>query len=83
MPRTAKRMAARIAMRAGSHSRGSASVGRTVASSMTAMREGADAGLPATIADPGGEAATAFEALAREVEMRKPRVRAHPELVVR
>jgi ATP-binding protein involved in chromosome partitioning len=48
-----------------------------------AMREGADAGLPVTIADPGGEAAAAFEALAAEVEARKPRVRAHPELVVR
>jgi ATP-binding protein involved in chromosome partitioning len=48
-----------------------------------AMREGADAGLPVTIADPGGEAAKAFEALAAEVEARKPRVRAHPELVVR
>jgi ATP-binding protein involved in chromosome partitioning len=48
-----------------------------------AMREGADAGLPVTIADPGGEAAKAFEALAVEVEARKPRVRAHPELVVR
>jgi ATP-binding protein involved in chromosome partitioning len=48
-----------------------------------AMREGADAGLPATVADPGGEAAAAFEALAHEVEARKPRVRAHPELVVR
>ncbi|MET0831558.1 MAG: Mrp/NBP35 family ATP-binding protein [Acidimicrobiia bacterium] len=48
-----------------------------------AMREGADAGLPVTIADPGGEAAKAFEELAAEVEARKPRVRAHPELVVR
>ncbi len=35
-----------------------------------------------TIADPGGEAAKAFEELAAEVEARKPRVRAHPELVV-
>jgi ATP-binding protein involved in chromosome partitioning len=50
---------------------------------VTAMREGADAGLPVTIADPGGEAARAFEALADEVEARKPRVRPHPELVVR
>ncbi|MBA2336530.1 MAG: Mrp/NBP35 family ATP-binding protein [Acidimicrobiia bacterium] len=48
-----------------------------------AMRAGADAGLPVTIADPGGEAVQAFEALAAEVEARKPRVRAHPQLVVR
>jgi ATP-binding protein involved in chromosome partitioning len=48
-----------------------------------ALREGADKGHPVTIADPGGEAATAFEHLAAEVEARKPRVRTHPELVVR
>jgi ATP-binding protein involved in chromosome partitioning len=48
-----------------------------------ALREGADKGQPVTIADPGGEAATAFERLAAEVEARKPRVRTHPELVVR
>ena len=48
-----------------------------------ALREGADRGLPVTIADPGGEAALAFEALAEAVEARKPRVRTHPELIVR
>ncbi len=48
-----------------------------------ALREGADRGLPVTIADPGGEAALAFEALAGAVEARKPRVRTHPELIVR
>jgi len=48
-----------------------------------ALREGADRGLPVTIADTGGEAAAAFEALADVVEARKPRVRMHPELVVR
>ena len=48
-----------------------------------ALREGADRGQPVTIADPGGEAAAAFEALAREVDGRKPRLRSHPELVVR
>jgi len=47
-----------------------------------ALREGADKGQPATIADPGGEATVAFEALAAEVEARKPRLRAHPELVI-
>jgi ATP-binding protein involved in chromosome partitioning len=48
-----------------------------------ALREGADQGLPVTIADPGGEAAMAFETLALEVEAHKPRLRAHPELVIR
>ncbi len=48
-----------------------------------ALREGADAGRPVTIADPGGEAAIAFELLAAAVDERKPRVRTHPELVVR
>ena len=48
-----------------------------------ALREGADRGLPVTIADPDGEAAAAFERLASEVEARKPRLRSHPELVVR
>ncbi len=48
-----------------------------------ALREGADQGLPVTIADPDGEAAAAFEQLAAEVEARKPRLRTHPELIVR
>ena len=48
-----------------------------------ALREGADKGLPVTIADAGGEAAAAFEALAAEIEARKPRLRTHPELIVR
>jgi len=48
-----------------------------------ALREGADQGLPATIADPNGEAAEALEKLAAEVEARKPRLRSHPELIVR
>ncbi len=48
-----------------------------------ALREGADRGLPVTIADPGGEAAAAFETLATEVEARKPRLRTHPELIIR
>jgi ATP-binding protein involved in chromosome partitioning len=48
-----------------------------------ALREGADRGQPVTIADPGGEAALAFEDLAAGVEARKPRVRTHPELIVR
>ena len=48
-----------------------------------ALREGADRGLPATIADPGGEATSAFEELAAQVESRRPRLRSHPELIVR
>jgi ATP-binding protein involved in chromosome partitioning len=48
-----------------------------------ALREGADHGQPVTIADPGGEAALAFERLANEVDARRPRLRTHPELVVR
>ena len=48
-----------------------------------ALREGADRGLPVTIADPGGEAAAAFDGLAATVEERRPRLRAHPELIVR
>jgi ATP-binding protein involved in chromosome partitioning len=47
-----------------------------------ALREGADRGEPATIADPDGEAAKAFQSLAEQVEERKPRVRTHPELVI-
>ena len=47
-----------------------------------ALREGADRGLPATLADPGGEAAQAFDALAVEVDGRKPRLRSHPELII-
>jgi ATP-binding protein involved in chromosome partitioning len=47
-----------------------------------ALREGADRGLPVTIADPGGEAADAFDALAVEIEARRPRLRVHPELVI-
>lgn len=48
-----------------------------------AMREGADHGRPVALADPGGEADVAFEQLARAIVDRKPRVRTHPELVIR
>jgi len=48
-----------------------------------ALREGADAGQPATIADPDGEATAAFLALADGVDARQPRLRSHPELVIR
>ena len=48
-----------------------------------ALREGADRGLPATISDAQGEAAAAFEELAAAVDARRPRLRSHPELIVR
>ncbi len=47
-----------------------------------AMREGADNGLPVSVVAPGSDAAMAFEALADEVETRKPRIRTHPDLVI-
>jgi ATP-binding protein involved in chromosome partitioning len=48
-----------------------------------AMREGADEGVPVMVAEPAGEAAAAFEALAEAVVARRPRIRTHPELVIR
>jgi ATP-binding protein involved in chromosome partitioning len=48
-----------------------------------AVRAGADAGRPAMVADPDGEAAAAFAALAKAIIDRKPRIRTHPELIVR
>jgi ATP-binding protein involved in chromosome partitioning len=46
------------------------------------LREGADAGQPVVVVDPDGEAATAFERLADELDTRGPRLRTHPELVI-
>ncbi len=48
-----------------------------------AMREGADDGRPVSVAAPDSEAAEAFRTLAEAVIARKPRVRVHPELVIR
>lgn len=48
-----------------------------------ALREGADDGQPVVEVDPDGEAAHAFDLLAAEVEARRPRLRVHPELVIR
>ncbi len=48
-----------------------------------AMREGADDGRPVSVAAPDSEATEAFRALAEAVIARKPRVRVHPELVIR
>lgn len=50
---------------------------------LPAVREGADEGVPVTVAEPTSEASSAFADLAAEVEDRKPRVRTHPELVIR
>ncbi len=47
------------------------------------MREGADQGRPVTVAAPGSEPERAFRQLAEAVKERKPRVRTHPELVIR
>ena len=47
------------------------------------MREGADRGVPVTVAAPDSEAARAFDQLAAAVEKARPRVRSHPELVIR
>jgi ATP-binding protein involved in chromosome partitioning len=50
---------------------------------LPAMREGADQGRPVSAAAPGSEAAIAFEKLAQAVEEARPRVRTHPDLVIR
>lgn len=49
---------------------------------LPAMREGADQGLPVSLAAPGSEAAQSFTQLADGVAARKPRVRSHPQLVI-
>jgi ATP-binding protein involved in chromosome partitioning len=48
-----------------------------------AMREGADRAIPVEVAAPDSEAAEAFRALAVQVEERRPRVRSHPQLVIK
>ncbi len=47
------------------------------------MRSGADEGIPVSFAAPDSEVAAAFDQLADAVIARKPRVRQHPELVIR
>ncbi len=49
---------------------------------VSALREGADEGIPIVVIDPDGEAAGAFERLATELIERGPRLRTHPELVI-
>jgi len=50
---------------------------------VVSLREGADQGLPSSLSDPTGAAANAFRELAKEVDQRRPRLRSHPELVIR
>ncbi len=50
---------------------------------VTAMREGADQGMPVAAAAPHSEAAEAFRELAKRVDELKPRTRAHPELIIK
>lgn len=47
------------------------------------MRQGADDGLPVIEVAPDSEAAASFDQLADAVIAKKPRVRTHPELVIR
>ncbi len=48
-----------------------------------ALRRGADEGLPVAAAAPDSEAAEAFRDIAAAVVQRRPKVRTHPELVIR
>lgn len=48
-----------------------------------AMREGADVGKPVAVVAPDSEAASAFVTLAKAVEEARPRIRSHPDLVIR
>jgi ATP-binding protein involved in chromosome partitioning len=50
---------------------------------LPAMRAGADAGEPVSVAAAGSEAEQAFITLAEAVVARKPRIRTHPDLVIR
>jgi len=47
-----------------------------------AMREGADAGIPVSIAAPDSEAAEAFRLLGERVHELRPRLRSRPELII-
>jgi ATP-binding protein involved in chromosome partitioning len=48
-----------------------------------AMREGADRGEPVALAAPESEAAGAFDEIAAAIVATRPRVRTHPELVIK
>ncbi|MDH5372928.1 MAG: Mrp/NBP35 family ATP-binding protein, partial [Acidimicrobiia bacterium] len=47
------------------------------------IRVGADEGTPVVVSDPGGEADLAFRQIAQAIVERKPRIRTHPDLVIR
>jgi ATP-binding protein involved in chromosome partitioning len=48
-----------------------------------AMRAGADQGVPVAVAAPDSEAAAAFDQFAATLEATTPRVRTHPELIIK
>lgn len=48
-----------------------------------AMREGADVGRPVSLVAPESEAARTFTKLAEDVSALRPRIRRHPELIIR
>lgn len=50
---------------------------------LPAMRHGADIGQPVSISAPGSDAEQAFVELAEAVVAKKPRIRTHPDLVIR
>jgi ATP-binding protein involved in chromosome partitioning len=50
---------------------------------LPAMRDGADRGEPVVVAAPDSEAAAAFDEIAAAIERLRPRVRTHPELVIK
>ncbi len=50
---------------------------------LPAMREGADSGKPVAVVAPDSDVAAAFRQLAEKVIELRPRVRTHPELVIR
>jgi ATP-binding protein involved in chromosome partitioning len=50
---------------------------------LPAMRVGADEGQPLAAVAPDSDAARAFEELARGVVTTRPRVRTHPDLVIK
>ncbi len=50
---------------------------------LSAMRAGADEGLPLAVVAPESEAAQAFDELSRGVVAARPRIRTHPDLVIK
>jgi ATP-binding protein involved in chromosome partitioning len=48
-----------------------------------AMRVGADQGIPVSVAAPESEADVAFDEFAATLEATAPRVRTHPELIIK